>query len=165
MDNLRITFYRPFFGSCRWDLRNFSHFIAASWAASKGKQVRSPICCRMFYQDFLSSFQPPHLAVAFHAGRVGMRFWSLERNIRIWTTELCGSPPAWLYCPKYWQAFKSMRLACKNMLLKTEMSMVKDGVFFGLSKGSPIEPCEKTSLSLFFTTSTRKGRIIELSTM
>jgi len=36
------------------------------------------------------------------------------------------------------------------MLLKTEMSMVKDGVFFGLSKGSPIEPCEETPLSLFF---------------
>lgn len=37
----------------------------------------------MFYQDFLSSFQPPHLAVAFHAGRVGMGIsepWKKHKN-------------------------------------------------------------------------------------
>ena len=124
--------------------------ITASWAGSKGKQVDPPAAAGCSTKiSFLHSsrliWQWPFMQAGW-----GWEFRSLERNIRIWTTELWGSPPAWLYCPKYWQAFKSMRLACKTMLLKTEMSMVKDGVFFGLSKGSPIEPCEETPLSLFF---------------
>lgn len=83
MDNLRITFYRPFFGSRRWDLRNFSRVIAASWAGSKGKQVdpASAAGCSTKISFLRSSrliWQWPFMQAGW-----GWEFRSLERNIRM----------------------------------------------------------------------------------